>query len=59
MYEKCAMVEHESVSRGGHTWLSRPNRITIKKNIIDQNGAPGNNVKAFGYAINARPGPVK
>ena len=41
------------------TWLSSPNSITMRKKIHDQIGAPGNFVTAFGYAMNASPGPVK
>lgn len=39
------------------TSLSRPNKITIKKNNIDHNGATGISATAAGYAMNAKPGP--
>ena len=41
------------------TSLSSPSNITMRKNITDQNGAPGINVNALGYAINAKPGPAE
>lgn len=41
------------------TWLSSPRKRTIRKKSTDQKWGPGRRDRALGYAINARPGPVK
>ena len=39
------------------TIVSSPSVNSIKKNIMDQNAAPGIRAKASGYATKAKPGP--
>ena len=39
-------------------WESRPTKRIMPKNMADQTGAYGIFTMAFGYAMNARPGPV-
>ena len=56
MYTVISFKTNETVKEPD-TSLSSPNNITMRKNITDQNGAPGINVNALGYAINAKPGP--
>ena len=39
------------------TWLSRPIKISIRKNNIDHNGDIGSWAKALGYVTKAKPDP--
>ena len=43
---------------GGLTWLPMPSRKSMKKKRADQSGASGMRLRARGYTMNAKPGPV-
>jgi hypothetical protein len=51
-------IENEEKNIYLHTWLSRPNVISMKKKMIAQNVDPGRLFRASGYITNTKPAPV-